>query len=128
MPRVAKGHIEQLPSGSFRVYVYAGTDPLTKRQIQFKSTVKTEQQAHIELGRLLKEASEGRTPESDATVAELMDEYAAVRVGQAVHHHPPAHPGYLAGRRRQGDRPGPRARRRPGAGPLTLDGQPRGHE
>ena len=31
MPRVAKGHIEQLPSGSFRVSVYAGTDPLTRR-------------------------------------------------------------------------------------------------
>jgi len=78
MPRVAKGHIEQLPSGSFRVSVYAGTDPLTRRPIRLKSTVKTEQQAHIELGRLLKEASEGRTPESGATVAKLMDEYAAV--------------------------------------------------
>jgi hypothetical protein len=66
MPTVAKGHIEQLPSGSFRVYVYAGTDPLTRRQIQLKCTVKTEQQAHIELGSL-KEAREGRTPESDAT-------------------------------------------------------------
>ena len=75
MPRVAKGHIEQLPSGSFRVSVYAGMDPLTRRAIRLKSTVKTEQQAHIELGRLLKEASEGRTPESDATGAKLMDEY-----------------------------------------------------
>jgi integrase len=78
MPRVAKGHIEQLPSGSFRVYVHAGTDPLTRRQIQLKSTVKTEQQARIELGRLLKEASEGRTPESGATMAKLLDEYAAI--------------------------------------------------
>jgi hypothetical protein len=78
MPGVAKGHIEQLPSGSFRVSVYVGTDPLTRRAIPLKSTVKTEQQAHIELGRLLKEASEGRTPESGATVAKLMDEYAAV--------------------------------------------------
>ena len=78
MPRVAKGHIEQLPSGSFRVSVYAGMDPLTRRAIRLKATVKTEQQAHIELGRLLKEASEGRTPESGATVAKLMDEYAAV--------------------------------------------------
>ena len=78
MPRVAKGHIEQLPSGSFRVSVYAGTDPLTRRAIRLKSTVKTEQRAHIELGRLLKEASEGRTPESDATMAKLLDEYAAI--------------------------------------------------
>jgi hypothetical protein len=50
MPRVAKGHIEQLPSGSFRVHVYAGTDPLTRRPIRLKVTVGTEQQAHIELG------------------------------------------------------------------------------
>lgn len=33
MPRVAKGYIEQLLSGSFRVSVYVGTDPITRRQI-----------------------------------------------------------------------------------------------
>jgi hypothetical protein len=32
----------------------------------------------IEFGRLLKEASEGRTPDSDATVAKRLDEYAAI--------------------------------------------------
>jgi integrase len=58
--------------------VYAGIDPITKREIRLKATAKTEQQAHIELGRLLKEESEGRTPESDATVARLLDEYAAI--------------------------------------------------
>ena len=78
MPRVAKGHVEQLPSGSWRARVYAGVDPITQREIRLKATAKTEQQAHIELGRLLKEASEGRTPESDATVAKLLDEYAAI--------------------------------------------------
>jgi len=78
MPRVAKGYIEQLPSGSFRVSVYVGTDPLTRRAIRLKATAKTEQQAHIELGRLLKEAAEGRTPESNATMAKLLDEYAAI--------------------------------------------------
>ena len=78
MPRVARGHIEQLPSGSFRVSVYGGTDPLTRRAIRLKSTAKTEQQAQIELGRLLKEASEGRTPESNASMAKLLDEYAAI--------------------------------------------------
>jgi integrase len=78
MPRVAKGYIEQLPSGSFRVSVYAGTDPLTRRALRLKATAKTEQQAQIELGRLLKEASEGRTPESNATMAKLLDEYATI--------------------------------------------------
>ncbi len=78
MPRAAKGYIEQLPSGSFRVTVCVGTDPLTGRAIRLKATAKTEQQARIELGRLLKDASEGRTPESVATVAKLLDEYALV--------------------------------------------------
>jgi integrase len=62
MPRVAKGHTEQLPSGSFRVSVYAGTDPLTRRQIRLKSTVKTGQQAHIELGRLLRKHPKAERP------------------------------------------------------------------
>ena len=53
----AKGHREQLPSGSFRVSVYAGTDPLTRRPIRLKSAVKTEQQAQIKLCELLKDAS-----------------------------------------------------------------------
>ena len=81
MPRVAKGHIKQLPSGSFRVSAYAGIDPLTRRAIRFKSTAKTEQQARIELGRLLKDASEGRRPESGAAVATLMGR---VRRGRGV--------------------------------------------
>src|SRR4029077_12773757 len=55
-----------------------GTDPLTRRAIRLKATAKTEQQARIELGRLLKEASEGRTPESAATVAKLLDEYSSI--------------------------------------------------
>jgi hypothetical protein len=38
----------------------------------------SEQQARIGLGWLLKDASEGRTPETGATVAKLMDEYTAV--------------------------------------------------
>ena len=78
MPSAARGYVQRLPSGSFRVSVYAGVDPLTRRQIRLRSTVKDERLAQIELGRLLKEASEGRTPEADATVARLMDEYAGV--------------------------------------------------
>jgi integrase len=78
MPRAAEGHVEQLPSGSFRVSVYGGIDPLTRQEIRLRSTVKDELQARIELGGLLKEASEGRTPETGATVARLMDEYAPI--------------------------------------------------
>ena len=58
--------------------MYAGVDPITQREIRLRATAKTEQQAYIELGRLLKQASEGRTPESGATMAKLLDEYAAI--------------------------------------------------
>jgi hypothetical protein len=78
MLRGPEGHIERLPSGSFRADVYAGVEPLARQRIRLRSTVKDELQAQIELGRLLKEASEGCTPETDATAARLMDEYAAI--------------------------------------------------
>jgi hypothetical protein len=37
----------QLPSGSWRAKVYAGTDPLTGREIRFLKTCKTERAAQI---------------------------------------------------------------------------------
>jgi len=72
------GYFQQLPSGSFRVSVYAGTDPLTGQQIRLRKTCKTERAAQIELGRLLEQAWVGRQPETGATVAQLMDRYAEV--------------------------------------------------
>jgi integrase len=79
MGKARTGHVEQLPSGAYRAVVYAGTDPLTRRQQYLKSgRVRTEEQARIELGKLLGKAADGRRPESAVTVAELMDEYAAI--------------------------------------------------
>jgi integrase len=72
------GHIEQLPSGSWRVKVYAGKDPLTGREVRFRQTCKTEVAAQIELGKLLEQVTAGRQPESGATVAQLLDQYAQV--------------------------------------------------
>ena len=69
------GHIEQLPSGSWRAKVYAGTDPLTGREIRFRKTCKTERAAQIELGKLLAMAQAGRQPDSDVTVVQLLDQY-----------------------------------------------------
>ena len=56
MPRPGTGHIERLPSGSYRVRVYAGTDPLTGRTLRYLQTEKTERQAQVVLGRLLAQA------------------------------------------------------------------------
>jgi integrase len=58
--------------------VYAGVDPLTRRPVYLKATARTEKQAQVELGKLLSKASDGRRPESDATVAKLLEEYAQI--------------------------------------------------
>ena len=55
MARGPAGHIERLPSGSWRVKVYAGIDPLTGREIRLRRTCKTERAAQIELGKLLEQ-------------------------------------------------------------------------
>ena len=72
------GHIERLPSGSYRVIVYVGTDPLTGRRLRFRQTVKTEEQAQILLGKLLEQVAEGRQPDIGVTVAELLRQYLTV--------------------------------------------------
>ena len=69
------GHIEQLPSGSWRAKVYAGKDPLTGREIRFRKTCKTKRDAQIELGKLLALAQDGRQPDSDVTLSQLLDQY-----------------------------------------------------
>ena len=66
-------YVEQLPSGSWRTKVYAGKDPLVGRELRFRKTRRTEVEALIELGKLLALAREGRQPDSDVTVAELLD-------------------------------------------------------
>jgi integrase len=78
MPKGPRGYIERLPSGSYRARVYAGTDPITRREIRLYATAKDEVQAQIELGKLLQGALDGRTPETGVTVGKLLDEYAAV--------------------------------------------------
>jgi integrase len=78
MAREPTGHIERLPSGSYRISVYAGTDPLTRRPIRLRATARTETQARIELGKLLEKARDGRSPEAGVTMAKLLDEYAPI--------------------------------------------------
>jgi integrase len=58
--------------------VYAGTDPLTGRELRHRQTVKTEERARIVLGKLLERASAGQPPESGVTVGELLAQYMEV--------------------------------------------------
>jgi len=67
MANTARGHIEQLPSGSFRVHVYAGTDPVTGRPRRLRETCPDDATAAATLGRLLNEADGGRFPDRAAT-------------------------------------------------------------
>jgi len=78
MAKSSKGHIQQLPSGSFRVKVYAGTDPVTGKQRLLRQTCPDEASAHVALGRLLAEADGGRFPDRHATVGQALDKYLEV--------------------------------------------------
>ena len=60
MANTVRGHIEQLPSGPFRVHVHAGTDPVTGRPCRLRETCPDEAAAAATLGRLLDEADGGR--------------------------------------------------------------------
>jgi hypothetical protein len=50
MSGAESGYIERLPSGSYRVHLYAGTDPLTGRRLRYRQTASTERQAQVVLG------------------------------------------------------------------------------
>ena len=78
MATVASGHIERLPSGSFRVHVYAGTDPVTGKPRRLKRTVKTEARAVQELAKLLETVDAGRSPDDSATLGLALDRYLEV--------------------------------------------------
>ena len=78
MANTVRGHIEQLPSGSFRVHVYAGTNPVTGRPRRLKETCPDEPTAAAALGRLLNEADGGRFPNRAATLGQALDKYLEV--------------------------------------------------
>ena len=78
MAVTAKGHIERLPSGSLRVKVYAGKDPVTGKERLLRETCPDETSAAIALGRLLQEAEGHSSPERDATFGRVLDVYLEV--------------------------------------------------
>jgi integrase/DNA-binding transcriptional regulator YhcF (GntR family) len=73
------GSIDELPSGAFRVRVYAGIDPVTKRRHDLTETIpagpdaeKLAKQAKVNL---LNQLYERRNPRTKATVNQLLDRY-----------------------------------------------------
>ena len=77
-PRSRRATFSRCPAGLSGFPYTAGVDPLTQEQIRLRATAKDKRLAQIERGRLLKEAAEGRTPETGATMAKLLDEYAPI--------------------------------------------------
>jgi hypothetical protein len=75
----ASGRIEKLSSGSLRVSVYAGADPITKRRAYLRETIPGGPKAHAEAEkaqtRLLNQVDEKRHPRTSATVGQLLDRY-----------------------------------------------------
>ena len=75
--KTSKGHIQRLPSGSFRVKVYAGTDPVTGKERLFRQTCPDEAAAHAALSRMLVEA-DGGFPDQQATLGQALGKYLEV--------------------------------------------------
>ncbi len=78
MATTARGHIEKLPSGSFRVHVYAGIDPVTGKPRRLKQTCPDEASAAAALGKLLSEADGDRFPDREATLGQALFKYMEV--------------------------------------------------
>jgi hypothetical protein len=78
--RRQRGHIGQLPSGAYRVRVYAGTDALTGRPRQLCETVSTYAEATRTLTRLQDQVDEDTDPKSDITVGQAVERWLEVVV------------------------------------------------
>ena len=78
-PRRTRGEIETLPSGSLRVRVYAGIDPVTNKRHYLTEVVppgpKAAQEAEKLRTRFLSQVDEQRNPRTRATVNQLLDRY-----------------------------------------------------
>jgi integrase len=74
-----RGQIEELPSGSLRVTVYAGVDPLTKRRHYLREIISAGPTANADAEkarrRLVVQVDEQRSPRTAATVGQLLDQH-----------------------------------------------------
>jgi integrase len=73
--RRPRGYIEELPSGSFRAVVFAGTDPLTKKHRYLRETAKTYAAAKVALTRLQGQVDDEMHPKTNITVSQAIDQW-----------------------------------------------------
>jgi integrase len=76
-----RGSIDTLPSGSLRVRVYAGVDPITHHAHYLSQTISpgptAARDAEAACQRLVTQVEEGRHPRTNATLAHLLDRHLA---------------------------------------------------
>ncbi len=70
-----RGHIERLPSGSFRAKVFAGIDPLTRKRRYLVETAPDERGAERALTKLLGQVDEDRHPKTAITVRQAIEQW-----------------------------------------------------
>jgi integrase len=77
-----RGEVEELPSGSLRVKVYAGIDPITKKRHYLTETIPAGPTARKEAEkvrtRFLSQVDDRRNPRTRATVDQLLDRWLEV--------------------------------------------------
>ena len=78
MATTGKGHIETLPSGSLRVKVYAGKDPVTGKERVLRETCTDDAEVAGALARLLRQAECHQAPSRDVTFGQVLDKYLEV--------------------------------------------------
>ena len=80
--RRSRGSVETLPSGSIRVKVYAGIDPVSKKRHYLDEVIpagpKAAKEAEKARTRLLAQVDERRNPRTRATVDQMLDRYLSV--------------------------------------------------
>jgi hypothetical protein len=75
--RRVRGHIEQLPSGSYRAIVYGGTDPITGKPRQLREVAKT-YDAEKALTKLQRQVDEDQHAKSNLTVGQAVAQWLEV--------------------------------------------------
>jgi len=70
--RRRRGHIQLRSNGTFRVHVYAGRDPITKKPRYLNETARTYNEAQKALTRLLTQVDQQRSPTTSGTVGYLL--------------------------------------------------------
>ncbi len=73
-----RGSVDELPSGHFRVRVYAGVDPLTGKRHDLVELADSPSEAEKVRTKLLAQLDERRNPRTKATVNQLLDRYLEV--------------------------------------------------